>query len=149
VLKLKRTNSEDSDFINLVKSLNAYLSVVDGEDHAFYMQYNTLDRLKQVIVAYSDDLPVGCGSFKAFNNEAVEIKRMYLAPDFRGTGIAKKILTELELWAKELNYKKCKLETGKRQIEAVAFYKKNNYGLIPNFGPYIGIDNSLCFEKEL
>jgi len=149
MLKLNRTNSEDPDFINLVKSLNAYLAIVDGEDHAFYMQYNGLDHLKHVVVAYEEDLPVGCGSFKEFNKESVEIKRMYVNPDFRGTGIAFEILNALEVWAKELNYKKCILETGKRQVEAVSFYTKNEYSIIPNFGPYIGVDNSLCFKKEL
>ncbi|MEJ2113704.1 MAG: GNAT family N-acetyltransferase [Flavobacteriaceae bacterium] len=149
MLKLNRTNSEDPDFINLVKSLNAYLAIVDGEDHAFYMQYNGLDHLKHVVVAYVEDLPVGCGSFKEFNKESIEIKRMYVNPDFRGTGIAFEILNALEVWAKELNYKKCILETGKRQVEAVSFYTKNEYSIIPNFGPYIGVDNSLCFKKEL
>ncbi|MDU8887283.1 GNAT family N-acetyltransferase [Yeosuana sp. MJ-SS3] len=149
MLVLKRTNSEHPDFINLVKLLDAYLCIVDGEDHAFYSQYNKIDLLNHVVVAYSNDLPVGCGSFKQFNKETVEIKRMYVVPDFREKGVAKKILTELELWAKELNTKKCVLETGKRQVEAVSFYKKNKYSLIPNFGPYIDVDNSLCFVKEL
>lgn len=149
MLQLKRTNSEDPDFINLVKSLNAYLAIVDGEDHAFYMQYNGMDHLKQVVVAYQEDLPVGCGSFKAFNDKVVEIKRMFVTPGFRGKNVANSILKELELWAKELNYKKCVLETGKRQVEAVSFYSKNNYIIIPNFEPYIGIDNSLCFMKDL
>jgi len=149
VLKLIRTNSEHQDFINLVKLLNAYLAVVDGEDHSFYMQYNTLDLLKQVVVAYQDEVPVGCGSFKAFDDDTIEIKRMYVSPEFRGKDVAYKILTELEHWAKELNFKKCKLETGKRQVEAIAFYTKNKYHLIPNFEPYVGVDNSMCFMKNL
>lgn len=149
MLKVERTNSDHPDFINLVKLLNAYLAVVDGKEHSFYMQYNTLDHLKQVVVAYHDNLPIGCGSFKAFDSDTIEIKRMYVSPEFRGKNVAHKILTELEHWAKELSYKKCILETGKRQVEAVSFYTKNKYHIIPNFEPYVGVDNSLCFMKNL
>ena len=66
----------------------------------------------------------------------------------RGKGIASKILTELEIWCVELGYKKCVLETGKNQPEAIALYKKNQYNIIPNFGKYEGVENSVCFEKE-
>ena len=74
---------------------------------------------------------------------------MYVSPDFRGKQVAQKILSELEAWAKELGAKKCVLETGKRQVEAVKFYKKCNYKIIPNYGQYIGMENSICFEKYL
>lgn len=149
MITLVKTNSENTDFINLVKQLDAYLKVTDGDDHDFYNQYNNIDALKHTIVAYIDNKPVGCGSFKEFNKNSVEIKRMFTKPDARGNGIAGKILQELESWAKTLNYNACILETGIRQIEAVQFYKKNNYKIIANYGQYINMDNSLCFEKEL
>ena len=65
----------------------------------------------------------------------------------RGNGIASEILKALELWASELNYKACVLETGIRQKEAVAFYKKNNYRSIINYGQYADMSNSVCFKK--
>jgi len=74
---------------------------------------------------------------------------MYTLPEFRGKGIATKVLIELEKWTKELGYEKCILETGKKQPEAIALYKKNGYELIPNFGQYAGVDNSICFKKEM
>jgi len=74
---------------------------------------------------------------------------MYVSPENRGTGIAQKVLYELEVWAKELGYKKCILETGKRQVEAVHFYKKCGYKIIPNYGQYAAMGNSICFEKGL
>jgi GNAT superfamily N-acetyltransferase len=86
---------------------------------------------------------------KEFSPNIMEVKRMYTLPECRGKGIAAKILNELEKWATELSCKKCVLETGKKQPEAVALYKKNGYKLIPNYGQYAGIENSLCFEKEL
>jgi GNAT superfamily N-acetyltransferase len=79
----------------------------------------------------------------------MEIKRMYTLPECRGKGIATKVLIELEKWANELSYEKCILETGKKQPEAIALYKKNGYKLIPNYGQYAEMENSVCFEKEI
>lgn len=92
---------------------------------------------------------VGCGAFKEFNDETVEIKRMFVPDEQRGKGIASKVLKELEAWALELGYTTCILETGKRQPEAIALYKKNGYELIPNYGQYAGVENSVCFQKVL
>lgn len=149
MIRIKRTNSDNKDFIELVKFLDADLARRDGKEHAFYAQFNKIDKIKHVVVAYENNDPVGCGAFKEHTPEIVEIKRMYTSPGNRGKGIASKILMELEKWATELAYEKCILETGKRQSEAVALYKKNGYQLIPNYGQYAGIENSLCFEKEM
>ena len=149
MLRLIRTNSDHPDFINLVKDLDAYLKIVDGDDHEFYNQFNNIDVLKHTVIAYLDNQPVGCGAFKAYNNSSVEIKRMYTSPIARNKGIASAILKDLEDWAKELNIKSTLLETGLKQTEAVKFYKKNNYKIIPNFGQYAGVENSVCFLKEL
>jgi len=92
---------------------------------------------------------VGCGAIKYFNEEAMEIKRMFVLPKYRGRGFSSAILRELELWTKELNCRSCILETGKRNPEAVMLYKKKGYLPIPNYEPYVGIENSLCFKKEL
>lgn len=79
----------------------------------------------------------------------MEVKRMFVSPDQRGKGIASIVLVELEKWAAELKYNKCILETGIRQPEAISLYKKNNYKLIENYGQYINVTSSVCFEKEL
>ena len=147
--RLIRTHSEHIDFINLVKKLDAYLKITDGDEHDFYNQYNNIDVLKHVVIAYHDNKPVGCGAFKKFDKNSVEIKRMFTNSENRGLGIASKILKTLEIWAEEMGYQSCVLETGIRQIEAVQFYKKNNYNTIPNFGQYKQMANSLCFKKEL
>jgi len=149
MLKLVRTHTKNKDFINLIKKLDDYLAIVDGDEHDFYNQYNSIDALKSTVVAYSNNIPVGCGAIKEFDKNSVEIKRMYTSPECRGKGVASKILKELEVWSNELGYKSCILETGKRQIEAVELYKKNNYNIISNFGPYKNVENSLCFKKEL
>jgi len=150
MLKLTRTNSENNDFINLVKKLDTYLKITDGDDHDFYNQFNNVDVIKHVIVVYKNNKPVGCGAIKHVDATNVEVKRIFVDATKRGLGIAPKILTELETWAKELNYKKCILETGVRQVEAIGLYNKSNYKqMSTNYGPYKGVESSLCFEKEI
>lgn len=144
-----RTDSENQHFVELVRFLDADLAERDGTDHSFYGQFNKIDKIRHVVVAYENDRPVGCGAIKEFSPSAMEVKRMYTLPESRGKGIASIVLAELEKWAKELSYKTCVLETGKRQPEAIELYKKNGYVIIPNYGQYIGIENSVCFEKEI
>jgi putative acetyltransferase len=147
--RLLRTDSENKDFIELVRALDADLAKRDGADHSFYSQFNKIAKIKFVIVLYENDTPVGCGAIKEYDTATMEIKRMYVTPENRGKGIASLVLTELENWATEMLYKKCVLETGKRQPEAIRLYTSNGYRQIPNYGQYENVENSLCFEKRL
>ena len=149
MITMVRTNSDNHDFIELVKLLDADLAIRDGADHSFYAQFNKIDKIKHVVVAYDNARPLGCGAIKEYGSTAGEIKRMYVLPEERGKGIATKVLLQLEAWARELSYSKCILETGKRQPEAIRLYEKNGYTLIPNYGQYSEAENSVCFEKEL
>lgn len=149
MFKIIRTNSTHPDFINLVKNLDADLAVIDGGDHSFYAQFNKIDSIKHTVVAYQDNEPLACGAIKAFSPNTMEVKRMYTATKSRGKGIATQVINELEKWAAELGYEKCILETGKRQPDAIALYQKNGYSITPNYGQYVGVENSVCFEKVL
>ena len=146
---VKRTNSDDPNFQELVKLLDLELQERDGEEHSFYAALNTTNSLNYVVVAYDQDEPIGCGALRTYAKDVMEVKRMFVPLEKRGQGIASTILTALETWCKELGIKKCILETGKNQPEAIALYKKNQYKIIPNFGKYEGVENSVCFEKEL
>lgn len=148
-MKTLRTTSENPDFQKLVKQLDAYLAIIDGEEHGFYDQYNKIDSLKNCLVIFESDAAVACGAIKAFDEKSMEVKRMFTLPERRGKGLASTILKELESWTKELGYEKTILETGKRQTEAIALYEKCGYKVIPNYGQYAGIENSVCFEKIL
>ena len=154
-MKTLRTNSENKDFIRLIKDLDAYLKITDEDEHDFYNQYNNIDVLSEVVVIHEykktniKPAAIGCAAMKKFDQTTVEIKRMYVSPEKRSTGIAQKIMQELEAWAKELSYEKCILETGRRQLEAVKFYPKCKYKVIENYGQYKGMKNSICFEKQL
>ena len=147
--RLRRTDSTDGDFISLVAELDAYLRIRDGDENAFYAQFNKIDMIKNAVVCYVDEVAVGCGAFKPYEGDAVEIKRMFVDPQQRGKGIAQTILKELELWAGELGYTQAVLETGKRQPDAIRLYEKAGYDLIPNYGQYANVENSVCMTKKL
>jgi GNAT superfamily N-acetyltransferase len=149
MIEILRTDSSNQDFIDLVKHLDADLAERDGMEHSFYAQFNKIDKIKHVVVAHKNGKPVGCGAIKEYASGIMEVKRMYTLPESRGNGVASKVLTELEAWAAEMSYEKCILETGKRQLEAIGLYKKNGYRLIPNYGQYVEVENSVCFEKIL
>jgi putative acetyltransferase len=149
MITIIRTNSDNLDFIELVKLLDADLAKRDGADHSFYNQFNKINKIKHAVIAYEDGKPVACGAIKEYSPTIMEVKRMYTLPSSRGKKIASLVLDELESWASVLSYTKCVLETGKRQPEAIELYKKNGYQLIPNYGQYAQIENSVCFEKEL
>jgi GNAT superfamily N-acetyltransferase len=149
MIHLLRTDATHPDFIALVSALDKDLAVRDGDDHAFYAQYNGITFIKHVVVAFAGDKAVGCGAIKHYEEGVAEVKRMYVPLELRGAGIASQVLAALERWARELDYKRCILETGLQQPEAIALYKKNGYAQIPNYGQYAGVDNSVCFEKVL
>lgn len=149
MITLTRTNSGNPAFLQLVRRLDADLAERDGEEHAFYAQFNTVTKLNHVVVAYAASQAVGCGAIKEIAPGVVEIKRMYTAPEYRGQGVASAVLAELEAWARERSYHQARLETGLRQPEAIRLYEKNGYRRIPNYGQYAGVENSVCFEKDL
>src|SRR5665648_1213939 len=102
--KITRTDADNPHFIELVKELDADLVIRDGHEHSFYAQFNKIDNIKFVVVAYENDQPVGCGAMKEYSPNTMEIKRMYTSPASRGKGIATKVLTELEIWAAERSF---------------------------------------------
>ncbi len=148
-ITLKRSSSDDPDFVALVRLLDAELAERDGDDHAFYAQFNKIDRIRHVILAMEGERTLGCGAIKAFDDNSMEVKRMYVLPEARQRGIASLVLAALEEWAREMGYTRTVLETGNRQTEAVAMYDRNGYTRIPNYGQYIGVTNSICFGKQL
>jgi GNAT superfamily N-acetyltransferase len=144
-----RTDSTNKDFQGLVALLDADLKLRDGDDHNFYAQFNKIQTIKNAVVCYVDDKPAGCGAFKEYDKRTVEIKRMFVLPQYRGLGTGLDILKQLELWASEIGYKQCILETGKKQPEAIKLYKKAGYSLIKNFGQYESVENSVCMTKPI
>ena len=146
-MKTVRTNSTNREFRELVSRLDADLAVRDGEEHAFYHQFNGLEGLDRAVVCFQEGQALGCGALKVFDPDTVEIKRMFTDPQARGKGIAATVLKELERWAADDGFTRMVLETGLRNPEAIGLYEKHGYRRIANFEPYVGVANSVCFEK--
>lgn len=148
-MKILRTNSAHPGFIQLVQQLDAYLHEVDGTEHEFYAQFNKIDYLSEVVLVFDEEQAVACGAFRQLEVSTVEIKRMFTHKAYRNKGLASLVLRDLEVWAAECGFSACVLETGKRMPDAIQFYLKNGYELIPNYGQYVGVENSLCFKKKV
>jgi putative acetyltransferase len=149
LLSLRRTTSGDPDFRALVKLLDADLAERDGKDHAFFAQFNKIDSIKHAVVACVDNAAVACGAVKKYDDETMEVKRMFVKAECRGKGIARAVLAELEKWTAELGYSFCILETGKRQPEAISLYTSSGYLSIPNYGQYEKVETSVCMKKRI
>lgn len=146
---IKRTDSDNLDFQRLVFELDKDLAIKNGEANDFFAKYNEIGLIKNVVLVYEADQAIGCGAMKEYKQGIVEIKRMFVPAEKRGNGIAQKVLFELQVWAKELGYEKCILETGDKMVEAIGLYKKSNFKIIPNYGQYANVKSSICFEKEI
>ncbi len=140
------------DFIALTRALDQDLNARYGTAQKAYDSHNRIDPIPTAILFYKDGVPLACGCFKPLDEDSrpgVEIKRMYVDPALRGQGIGLSLLSALEAWAGELGYDTARLETGKGQPEAIGLYQKAGYQIIPNYGPYKDMPNSVCMEKEL
>lgn len=148
-MKIKRLDSTHIDFQTLVKYLDATLAEHNGDAHDFFDQFNKIDLIKNCIVVYIDETPAACGAFKEYSEDTVEIKRMFTNPEFRKRGLGTTIVSELENWAAETGYKKAILETSRELKNAISVYEKSGFHRIPNYGQYIDVDDSVCYEKIL
>jgi putative acetyltransferase len=148
-ITIKRTDSYDLDFPQLVALLNQELRERYGGQESIYDSYYQISNLDTVVLGYINDLPIGCGCFKKYDDTTVELKRMFVKPDERRQGIGFSILSELEIWAKEKGFLYAVLETGNKQHESIALYKKVGFSIIPNYGQYVGKQISVCMKKKL
>jgi len=147
--KVIRINSNNIHFNELIILLDDELNKRYGTVQEMYNEYNSFEFIETVIIAYSNDLPAGCGCFKKYDEQTIEIKRMFIKEEFRGQGLSKLILNELEQWGTQLEYKKAILETGIKQNEAIQLYSKSGYNRIENYGQYAEMPNSVCMMKVL
>ena len=146
---LKRTNSNDKDFLELTGLLDEDLRYIYGFNQDEFDQYNSIINVATVVIAYEKNTAVGCGCFKATENDTIELKRMFVKAMYRGKGIGIAILNELENWAFEIGYSSMVLETGTLQPVAIQLYIKQGYQITPNYSPYIGNELSVCMKKKL
>ena len=109
------------------------------------------DRAVLLVASLGEEV-VGCGAIRPFpegSAEVAEIKRMYVVPAFRRTGVAREILRALEEWALTHGYRVARLETGQRQTGAIRLYASAGYFPIPAYGHHREDPLAACFEKTL
>ena len=150
-LQFKYVDGSDKDFIQLCHGLDDFLNnLVGGEENrAQDIPYNLLADIHKVIVAYDQDTPIGCAAFKRYDETHAEVKRVYVCAEYRGMGIAKKLMELLENLAKEQGYTGFVLETGEPLAAAMKLYRSIGYQVIPNFGQYKDMPESVCMKKML
>ncbi len=150
-LEFKDTNGEDQDFALLCTKLDEALNELVGGliQRSQYEQYNKRDSIHDVIVVYENGEPVGCGAFKMYDPDHAELKRIYVEPFYRNTGLGAELVRRLEARAKIKGYQWCMLETGKPMEAACHMYKKLGYKVMPNYGQYADMPDSICMERKI
>ncbi len=134
----------------LIKELDNYLATLYPPESRHGLDIPALlHKSVTVFLARLDNEPVGCGGVKLFPQGYAEVKRMYIKPAFRGKGIGKKILNQIELSAKHANIYTVRIETGIYQPEAIGLYEKIGFYRVPPFGEYKPDPLSLFLEKNL
>ena len=144
------TDGSSLDFMELCHELDDFLNELVGgeEDRAEYILYNQLDDIHNVVVTY-DDIPVGSASFKEYDDECAEVKRVFVKEEYRNKGIANELMELLENAAREQGYRYLILESGAPLVAAMALYRKIGYKVIQNYGQYRDMPDSICMKKKL
>ena len=149
MLRITRCSGKDETFRALTDALDEELLERYGALMTFFGPLNHSDDVENAVVILRDGTPAGCGCFKPVSEDTVEMKRIFVQKLFRGQRLARAVLTELEAWARELGYAVAILETGILQPEAIRLYEAAGYDRIPNYPPYVGVKESICFQKAL
>jgi hypothetical protein len=146
---IKRTNSADPDFQLLIGHLDHELWNELKEDQATYDQYNKVSHIQTALVLYINEKPVASGCFKRYNEDTIEVKRMFVEKEFRGRGLSAIILKELEDWARQSGFLYAILETSVHFKIARGLYINAGYEIIDNYDQYAGLAESVCMKKDL
>lgn len=150
-MRFEYTNGRNKDFIFLCHTLDDFLNEVAGgeENRAEYIPYNSLDDIHDAVVAYDGDKAIGCAAFKRYDDECAEVKRVFIRAEYRGKGIAKKLMEVLEDIARKKGYTGFILESGEPLAAAMALYRTSGYYIIPNYDQYADMPQSVCMKKKL
>ncbi len=144
-----RTTFSNPDLQQLIVELDKEFAVRYPFIENIRVPFNLLNESARVVIAYDLSTPIACGAFRPMDETTIEIKRMYTVPSYRNQGIGKKVLLELERWARREGFNISLLETGVNQPEAITAYEKSGYTRIPNFPPYVDVKESICMRKYL
>ena len=145
------TDGNNEDFKKFyLKTEEFYSSIVGGlKNRAAFVPYNISESISDVLIANVSGTAVGCAGLKAYSDTDVEIKRVWVDPEFRGNHISSDMMDALEKKASELGFKRAILQTSPQMETAVSLYTKRGYKLIDNYPPYDKLEGAICFAKEL
>ena len=146
---ITRCTGQDLDFRDLIEALDEELGERYGAQMEFFGPHNKSDDVQHAVVVSLDGIPAGCGCFKPFSKDSVEMKRIFVHKAYRGQRLARAVLAELEAWARESGFSFAVLETGILQPEAIRLYEAAGYQRTENYEPYIGVKESVCFRKAI
>lgn len=146
-----RTDGKNEDFIENCRLLDMDLDRRVGRQikREKYEKFNQLDEIREAIVVYDDGKPVGGGAIRRYDDETVELKRVFVHNEYQGQGIGSRLVSLLIEWAAQLGYRRMILETGELLAESCAVYRKLGFTVIPNYGPYADMPESLCMAKAI
>lgn len=147
----KWTDGNNEDFrMFYLKTEEFYSNIVGGlKNREAFVPYNLSESISDVLIASVSGVAVGCAGLKAYSDSDVEIKRVWVEPEFRGNHISSVMMDALENRATELGFKRAILQTRPQMEEAVYLYTKRGYKLIDNYPPYDKLEGAICFAKEL
>lgn len=151
-LAIRREELQSSVACRLIQSLNAELTAQYPEPGATHFRLDAQEVAADkgaFLVGYLVGEAVACGAIRCIDAGVAEVKRMYVVPAVRGRGFSRAILTALEDSARQLGIRRLVLETGPRQLEALALYRRAGFVAIPRFGEYTHSELSLCMGKDL
>lgn len=145
------TDGRNEDFYKFyLKTEEYYSNIVGGlKNREAFIPYNISESISDVLIAYASDVAVGCAGLKAYSDSDVEIKRVWVDPEFRGNHISTYMMDALEAKALERGFKRAILQTRPQMSEAVHLYTKHGYEQIENYPPYDELDGAICFAKWL
>ncbi|RKR10845.1 acetyltransferase (GNAT) family protein [Flavobacterium sp. 90] len=148
-IEVVKTTSENPDFVTLIKIFDTFLWERYPELKKDYWGNNLIEFNDNVVLIYLDGKPVASGCFKKYNENTVELKRMFVLPESRGLGLAQQVIKELEIEAKKQGFETMILETLYKQVEAISLYQKVGFEIVENYEPYVGLKNSVCMRKSI
>ena len=150
-IKYRWTDGNDEAFQRFyLETEEFYSSIVGGrKNREAFIPYNTSESITDVLIAEASGVPVGCAGLKAYSDTEVEIKRVWVEPDYRGNHIADKMMDLIEDLAVRSGYRKAVLQTRPQMEAACSLYLKRGYKLIDNYPPYDKLEGAICFSKKL
>ena len=145
------TDGNNKEFQSFYQKTEEYYSKIVGgiENRKGFVPYNLSDKIEVVLLAYDGNNAVACAGLKRYSDTDVEIKRVWVEPEYRGKHIARDMMGKIEDKAREFGYKRTILQTREIMKDAVGLYERIGYSRIENYPPYDTLLGAICMAKEL